>query len=308
MIKRSLKSRIKERIKNYFYSQSDQDLILNYNQNSCFPPGHFYSPIVNIENIAANEDKIWPANPVTPESVDMNVGKQLEMLNDFGKYYNDFPYLASNNKLLRYTLINKFFDPLDALVLYSFLRYFSPGNIIEVGSGFSSSIMLDTIDIFENISTELIFIEPYPDRLKSLLHTGDQKFTTIIEKGLQDIPVGVFQSLRANDILFIDSTHVCKTGSDLNFLFFHILPSLNKGVIIHFHDIFNGFEYPKNWVMEGRNWNEIYILEAFLMYNKSFKILFFNDFLYANYKEKLMSEFPFPDLTSGGSLYLIKSL
>ena len=124
---------------------------------------------------------------------------------------------------------------------------------------------------------------------------------------MQDVPLEIFASLKENDILFVDSTHVCKTGSDLNYLFFQILPLINKGVIIHFHDVFNSFEYPREWVLGGRNWNENYLLRAFLMYNDAFKILLFNEYLFHNYYKELIVAFPFPNLTTGGSIYLLKN-
>lgn len=290
-----------------FISDSDLDLLVKYKQNSCFPPGHFYSPIVNIEDIKEREKEIWPENPLTDFDVEINGEKQLELLLEFEKYYKEVPYIKNDAQELRYSPINNFFDPIDAITLYSFIRHFNPARIIEVGSGFSSAVMLDTNEKFNNKSIKLLFIEPFPERLKTLLHPEDKDVSIIIEKRLQYVPLDTFKILKENDILFIDSTHVCKTGSDLNYLFFKVLPVLHKGVIVHFHDIFYSFEYPLKWVMEGRNWNEMYILKAFLMYNNSFKILFFNDYLFNNYHRELITAFPIPDLTSGGSIYLIKN-
>jgi predicted O-methyltransferase YrrM len=304
---RSIKRFLKSRIKKLFISEADQDLLIRYKQNSCFPPGHYYSPIVDVESIKAKEKEIWPEIPYVPAEIDLNANQQLELLHKLEKYYNDFPYRIDAKDGLRYTLVNSFFDPLDAITLYSFIRHFGPKNIIEVGSGFSSAVMLDTNASFNNKSIRLTFIEPFPERLNKLFRSGDQEVSTIIEKDLQDVSLEIFASLKENDILFIDSTHVCKTGSDLNYLFFQILPALNKGVIIHFHDVFNSFEYPRQWVLGGRNWNENYLLRAFLMYNHAFKILLFNEYLFNNYHKELINAFPFQDLTTGGSIYLIKN-
>jgi predicted O-methyltransferase YrrM len=245
---RSIKRVLKRRIKKLFISETDQDLLIKYKQNSCFPPGHYYSPIVDVESIKAKEMEIWPQIPHVPAEIDLNANQQLELLHKLEKFYNDFPYRKDAKDGLRYTLVNSFFDPLDAITLYSFIRHLRPKKIIEVGSGFSSAVMLDTNDNFNNKSIRLTFIEPFPERLNNLFRSGDQEVSTIIEKDLQDVPLEIFTSLKKNDILFIDSTHVCKTGSDLNYLFFQILPVLNKGVIIHFHDVFNSFEYPRQWV------------------------------------------------------------
>src|ERR1035437_68809 len=307
MIINFLRRYFPNRLKKLIFSKQDLDILTKYKQNSCYPPGHYYSPIVDLESIKAKGKEIWPEIPLVPAEIDLNANQQVELLHKLEKYYNDFPYRKDAKDGLRYTLVNAFFDPLDAITLYSFIRHFGPKNIIEVGSGFSSAVMLDTNDNFNNKSIRLTFIEPFPDRLNKLFRSGDQETSTIIEKDLQDVSLEIFASLKENDILFVDSTHVCKTGSDLNYLFFQILPLLNKGVIIHFHDVFNSFEYPRQWVLGGRNWNENYMLRAFLMYNNAFKILLFNEYLFHNYYKELKGAFPFPDLTTGGSIYLLKN-
>lgn len=91
--------------------------------------------------------------------------------------------------------------------------------------------------------------------------------------------MSVFEKLEENDILFIDSSHVSKMDSDVNFLFFEILPRLKSGVYIHFHDVFYPFIYPKEWIYEGRAYNEMYILRAFLMNNAQYKIQLFGHML-----------------------------
>ena len=110
----------------------------------------------------------------------------------------------------------------------------------------------------------------------------------------------------ANDLLFIDSTHVAKTGSDVNTIFFDILPSLAAGVCVHFHDIYYPFEYPKEWVRQGRAWNEAYMLRAFLQYNPTFRICFFNSYI-AAFHRHLLKESMYPyALQPGSSLWLRK--
>jgi predicted O-methyltransferase YrrM len=302
-----IKTGLKRRIRKLLLSKEELNLISDYKQNSCFPPGHYYSPIVDVRNLKTKENVIWPSVPAIPQEVNLNTPRQIELLGQFRKFFSDFPYVKSQAGDLRYNPDNSYFNPFDALVLYSFIRHFCPKNVIEVGSGFSSSVMLDTNEKFAGLSIRMTFIEPYPERLKTLLRSDDKKTSEIIEQELQEIPIDTFRRLQENDILFIDSTHVCKTGSDLNYLFFHILPILNKGVIVHFHDVFDGFEYPRKWVLEGRNWNEIYMLESFLMYNSSFSILFFNDYLFNNHLNDVNEAFPFPGLTSGGSIYIKKN-
>lgn len=155
---------------------------------------------------------------------------------------------------------------------------------------------------------DVTFIEPYPALLKSLLKDSDLKKVTLHERRLQDIPLDVFSTLDKNDILFIDSTHVSKIDSDVNYILHEILPSLKSGVYIHFHDIFYPFEYPQDWIEAKRAWNEQYILRAFLEFNASFEIAFFNTFLEAVHREKILGMFPLAAKNEGGSLWLRKKL
>ncbi|MFN4151401.1 MAG: class I SAM-dependent methyltransferase, partial [Candidatus Sericytochromatia bacterium] len=150
------------------------------------------------------------------------------------------------------------------------------------------------------------FIEPYPDLLLSLIKSKNDIKNKLISKKLQEVSVKIFKSLKENDILFIDSTHISKFNSDVNYIFFKILPTLNKGVIIHFHDIFHPFEYPFSWLKQGIFWNEIYLLRAFLQFNTTFKIIYFNNYLYQNYKKILLEELPLYEKNPGGSLYIKK--
>ena len=107
----------------------------------------------------------------------------------------------------------------------------------------------------------------------TLLRGDDHSRASLIVAPLQDVALEeVIGTLRANDVLFIDSSHVSRVGSDVNRLIFAVLPELPKGVFVHFHDVFYPFEYPQEWVYEGRGWNEAYILRAYLQANPGYKI------------------------------------
>jgi hypothetical protein len=139
-----------------------------------------------------------------------------------------------------------------------------------------------------------------------LLTPADAKQITLLETPLQEVPLSTFEALEANDILFIDSTHVCKTGSDVNRLIFEILPRLQAGVYIHIHDMFYPFEYPKSWVLEGRAWNELYLVRAFLQNNDTFEIAAFNNYLTLMHRDWFQQHMPLCLKNTGGSLWLRK--
>ena len=279
---------------------------LQFKKNSFFPAGHYYSPIISVDEVKQQEAKIWEKEDVDGiTGIHLNTGNQLELVQSFYQFYNAIPFSNTKSESARYYFENDFYSYTDAIFLYSIIRCYKPKQIIEVGSGFSSSVMLDTNELFFENKISLTFIEPYPDRLYSLLRENDKTTTTIIESNVQSVSLEVFEKLTAGDILFIDSTHVVKTGSDVHYILFEILPKLKSGVLIHFHDIFYPFEYPKKWVFEGRNWNENYFLKAFLMYNNEFEIKLFSDYLHKHHKEVFKS-MPLCYENGGGNLWLEK--
>jgi hypothetical protein len=267
------------------------------------PIEHFYSPFPTNTDI---EEYNFSVLPDEISGIDLNVEEQFELLNEFEGYYKELPFTDEKTGGLRYYFLNGAYSYSDAIFLYCMLRHLKPQKIIEVGSGFSSCVTLDTNDLFLENSMNCTFIEPYPALLKSLLKGNDSSNIKIHESRLQDVSLDVFMNLRENDILFIDSTHVSKFKSDVNYVIHTILPSLAKGVYIHFHDVFYPFEYPKEWLMDGRAWNEQYILRAFLEYNRSFKIVLFNTYLESVFREKLINRFPLIYKETGGSIWIKK--
>jgi len=179
-----------------------------------------------------------------------------------------------------------------------------PRRIVEVGSGFSSAVMLDTVEKFFPGQTEITFIEPHADRLMSILKSGDLDSHKIVKKRLQEIPMNIFTSLAPGDLLFVDSSHVIKCGSDVQLLMCHIMPKLPSNVFIHFHDVFYPFEYPREWLLRGRYWNEAYFLRAFLAYNCGWSIYFFNSYVAFAFRGFLKGKMPLCLKDPGGSIYI----
>ena len=244
--------------------------------------------------------------PMEIPGIDLNCREQLELLNEFDSFYKELPFKEEKTSGLRYYFLNGAYGYSDAIFLYCMIRHLKPQKIIEVGSGFSSCVTLDTNELYFNNAINCTFIEPYPALLKSLIKEIDSAKIKIFGSNLQDIPLELFQELKSGDILFIDSTHVTKFNSDVNYVIHNILPTLSKGVHIHFHDVFYPFEYPKEWLLEGRAWNEQYILRAFLEYNTSFKIVLFNTYLETMHEEKVKERFPLIYKNTGGSIWIKK--
>lgn len=274
-----------------------------------YPPGHYYSPLPSMEEVARVAPRVWGFTTPTLPGIDLCVREQLRLFACFLKYYAEIPFKTKPQTGLRYYFDNGFFGHADAIVLYCMLREFKPKRIIEVGSGFSSCVMLDTDEHFLGRSVQFTFIDPNPERLLDNLNAEDLARTQLIGKFVQDVDLSVFSALQENDILFLDCSHVGKIGSDVLHLLFEVLPNLNPGVLIHVHDIFFPFEYPKEWVIQNkRSWNEIYFLRAFLQHNDTFKIKYFNSYISKIHRQMLQRHMPLALNNTGGSLWLRKIL
>jgi hypothetical protein len=274
-------------------------------RNSGFvPPGHFLSPIVSIDEYLRDEATNRARAPSALLGVDLNTRAQLALLAQLALFWTAGQYGTKPTAQNRYFCPNPAFDGSDAFCVQAMMRHFKPNKLIEVGSGYSSCAILDCNEHFLDNQVDLTFIEPYPQLLKSLVRPTDLERHAIIPKRLQEVPLEMFEALCENDILFIDSTHVSKTNSDVNYLFFEILPRLRDGVIVHIHDIFFPFDYPKAWVMEGRSWNEAYVLRAFLQYNDKIEILLFNNYLQVEHTDAFTSALPGLGPDGGASIWL----
>jgi len=271
-------------------------------------PGHFYSPVVNLDDLEQRKEKIWKPNRKL-NGINLNEAGQQSFMHSLEEAAKLIPFAENPGQPgFRYYFDNKTYAHADGLVLFATLLTYKPNRVIEVGSGFSSALMLDTNDKFLNNSIRFTFIEPNPDMtLNRLLRKEDYANTDVKESLVQDVDPEIFKTLGENDILLIDNSHVSKTGSDVNYLMTEILPALNKGVIIHIHDIFYPFEYPKEWLLDLRlNWNEIYTVHSFLLFNNNFEIIFFSDQMQQTLKEDYKSTLPLFFKDRPGSLWLRK--
>ena len=270
------------------------------------PPGHFYSPIPSLGDVRKDENRIFANATRNIPGLDLSESEQIKLLEIFSTLYASIPFQPHKTEGLRYYFENPAYSYSDAIFLHCMLRHLKPKRIIEIGSGYSSCAILDTDELFLGHSIEATFIEPYPELLLSLIKESDKSRIKIIPRRLQDVSLNEFAALEKNDILFVDSTHVSKIDSDVNRIFFEILPTLAPGVHIHFHDVFFPFEYPKQWVYEGRAWNEMYMLRTFLQYNSEFRIVLMNTFLQQFHEPLIRERMPLCLKNTSGSIWIRK--
>ncbi len=217
-------------------------------------PIHYYEPLPDFRTITTEQIHRRRAYA----GIDFHWEKQLRLLGELARYRDELDDLS-------FDFGNDFFNGFDAAVYYSLIRHLQPRRIIEIGGGYSTQIAAKAFA--RNDKGRLTCVEPYPD---SRLINANLN-VEVIQKRVEEIDVDFFACLEADDILFIDSSHAVKFGSDVCYEFLDLLPQLRSGVWIHVHDIFFPHDYPAEWLLERRlALNEQYLLEAFLAFNNSF--------------------------------------
>jgi len=239
-------------------------------------PAHFFSPIpVTYELDSSVFEKIYDCN-----GIDWNLAEQLEYLHKlFPKYHVE--YTPSTNTGL---------SLVDAFALYAMIRERKPEIMIEIGAGNSTKVSLQALQMNtkEGNSHKFYSIEPYPgDDIKGI---EDEDFE-LIHRKIQDVEIDL---LSTADLLFIDSTHVSKIDSDVNYEILEIVPTLKVGSLVHWHDIVIPTNYWKEWIEDGNQFfNESYMVHSFMLFNESFKTIWAARYMKLNYCKEMQQVFPY---------------
>ncbi len=237
-------------------------------------PVHYYSPVPDTGKLS---EGLWH-EPDDPPGVDLQIEEGLNRVARFAKeYQSDYAELPYDRPAgpLRFHLSNSAYLCGDAEVLYGMIRDLKPRRIVEVGSGYTTLLISETISRMiqddPKYVCEFTAVEPYPPQYLSPL---PERVSRLVPSPVQTVSLGEFLALGAGDILFIDSSHVVAIGSDVIHLYLEVLPRLAPGVVVHIHDIFIPFNYPRNFICQSRFfWNEQYLLQAFLAFNQAFEVL-----------------------------------
>jgi len=227
---------------------------------------HYYEPqLIYSEGFDAKKPRKLHVN--------FNLTGQLENLARL-QYVDELKDFPVNGKVLEYTFYvnNPSFGPGDCDMYYLMIRNLKPKRVIEIGSGYSTLVAIEAVkkNRAEGYTTEMTCIEPY--EMDWLEKKNEIK---VVRESVEKMDMAVFKTLQEGDILFIDSSHIIRPENDVLFEYLELLPELNKGVVIHIHDIFSPRHYRSEWLQEEfRFWNEQYLLEAFLYYNDTFEIMY----------------------------------
>jgi hypothetical protein len=231
-------------------------------------PKHFYTPVADYAWLRRNR-KVWePAWDMA--GIHWDLDEQLAWVKDAcADHLNEVIgldyYHSLQDKGLGFG-----YGPIESQVLHCFVRRFTPRRIIEVGSGVSTACMLDAVRRSQaegRTRTDILCIEPFPKK-----HFADVKGIVHLESIVQSVDRAVFDTLGEGDLLFIDSSHAVKTGSDVSVLLLQVLPKLRRGVHVHIHDINLPYLYTRETLHTMFGWQETTLLAALLSGNPHLKI------------------------------------
>lgn len=271
-------------------------------------PNHYYSPVPDVAALGG----VLGRRTRMP-GVDLRLDAQLEFVRSVCPRYHEelaaFPE-GPTGIPHQFHFGNGAFERVDAELLHCMVRHFKPARMIEVGSGYSTLVSAAACRLNETIDgrpCRFVAIEPFPNDLfqRPIPGLSELRRATLQESGLTP-----FEELDAGDILFIDSSHVLRIGSDVQLLFLEVLPRLRPGVVVHVHDIFLPAEYPEAWIQrEHVFWNEQYLLQAFLAFNAGFEVLLAASYLHLEHPAELAKAFPGyrPDRHLPGAFWMRRS-
>jgi len=251
---------------------------------------HFYSVIPDTR---ALPDSLWAEESALP-GIDMRDEQQLALLAEavdrFGPELSALPRKREDAEPGGYFVDNSAFESVDAEILYAMVRMHRPARVVEIGSGWSTLLSMAALvaNRADGAPGRLTAIEPYPHAfVKDAVAASPD--AEMLDEQVQSLSLDMFSSLQENDILFIDSSHVLRIGSDVQYEFLEILPRLRPGVLVHVHDIFLPGEYPRDWVLgpEHRFWNEQYLLQAFLIDNAHAEVVWGSSYMHRRHPEDL---------------------
>jgi len=250
---------------------------------------HYYQPMINPKKYLQkplNDPRVLPG-------IEWNIEEQLSLIGNF--HYQDelrlVPKEEKDAKALAFYYNNPSLCAADAEFLYNIIRHFKPRRVIEVGCGYSTrmAVRAEKKNEAENAENAClhICIEPYE------MPWLEKMEVEVMRSKVEDVPLATFSQLEAGDILFIDSSHIIRPQGDVLFEFLELLPTLKPGVLIHVHDVFSPRDYLEAWVVDQHiQWNEQYLLEAFLSFNDRFRIIGAVNLLKNDYGKALEEKCP----------------
>jgi Methyltransferase domain len=241
----------------------------------------YYSPLVDPEALSP---EVWN-RPEPMPGLELNLDAQLAMIEQ-----RLVPLIAEFAPAEGFRLDNPWYGPMDAHLLFAIVRDLAPPRVLELGSGYSTLVIQGAL----SPSARHDVVDPVPSPLLRPLSGA----LTVRAESAATVSDDLFDTLSERDILFVDTSHTVRPGGEVVRIVLEVLPRLKRGVVVHVHDFFRPFAYPRVlYELFNVHWQEQYLLQALLAYNPRFEVLFANHALWRLRRERVKSLFP--DLREG---------
>ncbi|WP_158090249.1 class I SAM-dependent methyltransferase [Kiloniella majae] len=255
---------------------------------------HYYSPIPTRSDFIEEDffEKVRDLPGLDIDAVHISKYMREELPQALAVFRKRLPAIFEKDTKDGFYLVNGRYMAVDAHIYFATILINRPKRIVEIGSGSSTQVAVEACQVLqdEGHAVELCCIEPYPPQ--EMINLIAQKKVTLIEDLVQNVALDVFTSLEAGDILFIDSTHVLREGSDVQYEYLEILPRLKPGVHVHIHDISLPKRYPEVYFTGGLYWNEQYFLQAYLINNSKVQITWPGNYMMCHHADLMLETFP----------------
>lgn len=250
----------------------------------------FYSPIPDLGQL---DERAWSARSELP-GIDFDLDRQLVFLQEeLGPLLTEFsPPRAGTGRRTDYFLDNGLYQAGDAELLYAMIRRYGPATVLELGAGFSTLVSAAAVrgNRERGVQTRLVSCDPFASRAAAGDVDGLAELRPVLAEQLEQEQ---FEALGPGDILFIDSSHTVRLGGDVVRLLCEVIPRLAPGVLVHVHDIYLPYPYPREWYERfGWYWAEQYLLQALLIGNSRLEVLVAGYALWRDRREALARLIP----------------
>jgi hypothetical protein len=223
---------------------------------------NFYSPLPVLEDLP--EGVFDRRNPCPGIVWDTDAHESF--LRDLAPFLKEFTPPA------QFSWDNVMYGAVESEILHAVIRHAKPNRIVELGSGFTSLIIAGACrsNASEGHPSRYTCFDPFP---RDFVRNGIDGMHSFEPVSANDVSQEEFDALADGDILFVDTTHTVKVGSEVNRLMLEVFPRLAPGVLIHVHDIFLPYEYPREFFQSQCYWQEQYLLQALLTENPNFEVV-----------------------------------
>jgi predicted O-methyltransferase YrrM len=222
---------------------------------------NFYSPVPDVERLPSDTF----ARRSSMRGIELDLDACVGFLQGLERELGEFEPPPG------FVWDNRMYGRVEADVLYAVVRHRHPRRVIELGSGFSSLIIAAALRRNEDDGHHGSYTA-YDPYARDFVRRGVDGLS-LETISAADVSPSEFEALEQGDVLFIDTSHIVKVGSEVNHLILDVLPTITAGVLIHIHDIFLPYEYPKDFFEKGLYFNEQYLFQAFLTENPGWEIL-----------------------------------